>query len=368
MSDPIYAQALEPGLEQLRSDKKRLIGVIDTAMDGIVTIDSEFKIILANPAAAQTFGYQVEQLLGATLDLIIPMRHRHAHSAHVKEFAQTGVSKRRMGGNFKDYYVTGLHALGHEFPIEASISSLNENGQSFYTVIFRDVSKRKASEEQMALYHTQLSQLSSALQNIREEERKHIARELHDDLGQLLAALRMDISLMQREQALSNKGTSTLASMDQLLLNAITTLRRIASDLRPRSLDEGGLYFALQTLSKDFMMRHQIACDLMADEADLILDDEKSTAIFRVVQESLTNVARHAKASRVEINLKRSVDSLSLTIQDNGRGIEEGAMQKLRSFGLVGMRERIKALHGDFEIQSKLGIGTGLYIQIPISV
>ncbi|MBY0572799.1 MAG: PAS domain-containing sensor histidine kinase [Undibacterium sp.] len=357
-------ETVHPG-EELSIEKKLLIGVIETAMDGILTINESHTIILVNPAAATIFGYQVGQLLGASIDMVIPMRHRQLHHQHVAEFGHTGSSRRKMGMNFDDYYVTGLHADGSEFPIEASISSLIENNKRFYTVIFRDISERKIAQEKLAQYHSQLSQLSSALQSIREEERKHIARELHDDLGQLLAALRMDLSLLHRDTNLSDQSGLTLSSMDQLLLTSITTLRRIASDLRPRALDEGGLYFALQNLQKEFSQRHNIQCHLVADEELLVLDDERSTAIFRSVQESLTNVARHAKASQVEIIFTRSGSQLNLQIKDDGSGIEEGAMNKSRSFGLIGMRERIRALNGELAVKSAPGTGTEIQISIP---
>nr|WP_315476442.1 MASE3 domain-containing protein [uncultured Undibacterium sp.] len=357
---------LQQTADELMIHKRRLVGVIETAMDGILTIDERHIIILVNPAAASIFGYTVDQLIGSPIDIVIPMRHRHVHNTHVSQFGERGTTKRKMGGNFDDYYVTGLHENGSEFPIEASISSLIENEKRFYTVIFRDISERKIAKEKMAQYHAELSQLSSALQSIREEERKHIARELHDDLGQLLAALRMDLSLLQRDQNLADKSRLTLNSMDQLLLTSITTLRRIATDLRPRALDEGGLFFALQTLQKEFSQRHGVNCELIADEEQLILDDERSTAIFRIIQESLTNVARHAKANHVTIRFERDDQSLAFTIQDDGRGIEEGAMNKTRSFGLVGMRERIKAMHGEFKVHSEVGKGTKIEISLPL--
>ncbi len=271
------------------------------------------------------------------------------------------------GGNFEDFYVTGVKANGEEFPIEASISSQIENGKRFYTVIFRDITERKVAKEKMALYHDELTQLSAALQSIREEERKHIARELHDDLGQLLAALRMDLSLLQRDSVLTGKTQQTLNSMDQLILTSITTLRRIATDLRPRALDEGGLYFALQTLQKDFSQRHGITCDLEANEEQLTLDDARSTAIFRIIQESLTNVVRHADATEVQIAFERSPTTLSFSVTDNGKGIEADEMRKSRSFGLVGMRERVKAMQGEFLVASQPGEGTRLKINLPLS-
>ncbi len=353
--------------DELSLQKKRLTGIIETAIDGIVTVDKMQKIVVINPAAATMFGYTVEALQHESLDLVIPSRHRKNHGEHVNNFGATGATKRRMGSSFEDFYVTGLRADGTEFPIEASISSSLENGERFYTVIFRDITERKIAKDKLAQYHTQLSQLSTALQSIREEERKHIARELHDDLGQLLAALRMDLSLLQRDSLLTEKTQKTVRSMDQLILTSITTLRRIASDLRPRALDEGGLFYALKTLQKDFSNRHQIDCELIADEEQLTLDDAHSTAIFRVIQESLTNVARHAVASEVQIEFQRDASSISFSIRDNGRGIDEEDMKKTRSFGLVGMRERIKAMHGEFTVTSTLGEGTHLEIKLPLS-
>ncbi|MFZ6778456.1 MASE3 domain-containing protein [Undibacterium sp. Ji83W] len=361
------SQNLANSAKELSIERERLSRMIDTAIDGIITIDESQSIILVNPAAAATFGYDVQDLMGASLNLVLPERHRKVHGKHVQQFGETGETRRKMGGNFDDFYVTGVKANGEEFPIEASISSQIENGKRFYTVIFRDITERKVAKEKMALYHDELTQLSAALQSIREEERKHIARELHDDLGQLLAALRMDLSLLQRDSVLTGKTQQTLNSMDQLILTSITTLRRIATDLRPRALDEGGLYFALQTLQKDFSQRHGIACDLEANEEQLALDDARSTAIFRIIQESLTNVVRHADATEVQIAFERNPTTLSFSVTDNGKGIEADEMRKSRSFGLVGMRERVKAMQGEFQVTSQPGEGTRLKINLPLS-
>ncbi|MFZ6744316.1 MASE3 domain-containing protein [Undibacterium sp. JH2W] len=360
------SQNLARSAEELHIERERLSRMIDTAIDGIITIDETQSIILVNPAAAATFGYEVADLMGASLNLVLPERHRKVHGKHVQQFGETGETRRKMGGNFDDFYVTGVKANGEEFPIEASISSQIENGKRFYTVIFRDITERKVAKEKMALYHEELTQLSATLQSIREEERKHIARELHDDLGQLLAALRMDLSLLQRDSVLTGKTQQTLNSMDQLILTAITTLRRIATDLRPRALDEGGLYFALQTLQKEFSQRHGIDCELEANEEQLALDDAHSTAIFRIIQESLTNVVRHADATEVQIVFDRKPSRLSFSISDNGKGIEADDMRKSRSFGLVGMRERVKAMQGEFLVDSHPGEGTRINVNLPL--
>src|SRR5690606_10025481 len=133
---------------------------------------------------------------------------------------------------------------------------------------------------------------------------------------------------------------------------------RIATNLRPRALDEGGLYFALQGLRDEFVERHGIACTLLADEAELRLDDAASTAVFRIVQEALTNIARHAGARNVLLNLYRTNGELLVTIQDDGRGIRAEDMEKAQSLGLVGMRERVWAMHGDITIAADEPPGT----------
>ncbi|WP_373991201.1 sensor histidine kinase [Duganella sp. BuS-21] len=212
--------------------------------------------------------------------------------------------------------------------------------------------------------YAQLRELSTALQTIREEERKHIARELHDDLGQLLATLRGDLALLQRHTS-NNAATRKLqAGMDALLMTAITSLRRIAGNLRPRALDEGGLYFALQSLRHEFETRNGISCTLDANEEELVLDDAYSTAIFRIAQEALTNIARHAEAHKVGLSLYRQDGALHITIHDDGRGIAEKDMDKASSYGLIGMRERVWALQGEIAIASDGG--TRIMIRLPL--
>lgn len=352
---------------ELAAQRERLHRMIDTAIDGIITVDEHQSILMINPAAAAIFGYDADFLPGKSLTLLIPERHRSGHGTHLKKFGETGSTRRKMGSHYEDFYITGRRSDGEEFPMEASIAHQLENGARIYTVIFRDITDRKIAKEKMAQYHEELSQLSAALQSIREEERKHIARELHDDLGQLLAALRMDLTLVQRDPELGNKSQSAIQSMDQLILTAITTLRRIATDLRPRALDEGGLFFALQTLQREFSQRHRIDCELIADEDRLTLDDARSTAIYRIVQESLTNVARHAEASTVTIEFEHFPDKIIFSICDNGKGIDEEDMKKSRSFGLVGMRERVKAMHGQFHVSGNAGEGTCLHVELPFS-
>ena len=356
---------LRPLLQPLgRKSWRRSRGIIQHASDAIIVTDEQQSILQANPAAATMFGVSLDDMQGAPLNAFIPRDQRlGANPATSHYFGNTGIHLRMKGRRASDYAVTGVRSDGQHLPLEGSISSLYESGKPIYTIILRDITERKQVQEKLAQSYTQLRELSAALQTIREEERKHIARELHDDLGQLLATLRVDLALLQRQ--LREPGPRKLLNgMDELLMASITSLRRIASNLRPRALDEGGLYFALESLRQEFVSHYGIACRLHANEEELILDDAYSTAIYRIVQEAPTNIMRHAQATRVELSLRRVDDLLDISIQDDGRGIAAQDMDKASSYGLIGMRERVWALQGDISILSDGG--TRIMVRLPL--
>jgi PAS domain S-box-containing protein len=336
--------------------------IVHAAGEAIISADESSRIVLANPAAASMFGVSVQQMQGSPLARFIEAPTVN-HGGPPDYFRSDG----RAGRRGTDYAGTGLRADGQPFAIEGSIADTMQDGRTLYTIILRDVSERQRIDRKLARSHDQLRQLSAALQTIREEERTHIARELHDDLGQLLASLRMDLTLLKEACGAAPEAEPLIRGMDGNLLTAITSLRRIATNLRPRALDEGGLYFALQGLRDDFVERHGIACTLLADEAELRLDDTASTAIFRIVQEALTNVARHARATSVTMNLYRIDHQLLITIRDDGRGIREEDMDKAESLGLIGMRERVWALNGEISVSADEPPGTRIDIMLPIA-
>jgi PAS domain S-box-containing protein len=335
--------------------------IVHQASEAIISADLSNVIVMANPAAAALFDTSVEQMVGSPLARYVEAPGLAAGAP--SDFFRAGSG--RAGRRATDYAVTGLRGDGGRFPIEGSISRTSE-GAPFFTVIMRDVSERHRVQDKLARSHDQLRQLSGALQTIREEERTHIARELHDDLGQLLASLRMDLALLQQDDATPCTSQPLMRGMEANLLAAIASLRRIASNLRPRALDEGGLFFALRGLRDDFVERHGIPCTLVADEAELRLDDAASTAVFRIVQEALTNIARHAGATLVTLTLFRLDGELLVTIRDDGRGIRPEDMEKAESLGLVGMRERVWAMRGEISIGPDEPPGTRIDIVLPL--
>ncbi len=337
--------------------------IIHNASEAIISTDASQTVVLANPSAAAMFATTVEAMQGSHLSQFIhplPTISRDATPAYFGDGAG------RAGRRATDYAVTGVRASGETFPLEGSVSSTVEGEELINTIILRDVTERQQVQEKLSRSHAQLRQLSAALQTVREEERAHIARELHDDLGQLLASLRMDLNLLQQELPDSGTGTHLMQGMEDNLLTAIQSLRRIATNLRPRALDEGGLFFALQGLRDEFVQRHGIACSLFADEAELRLDDGASTAIFRIVQEALTNIARHAGASSVTMYLYRIDGQLLMSIRDDGCGIRASDMEKAQSLGLIGMRERVWGMHGEITVSADDPPGTRIDIVLPL--
>lgn len=337
--------------------------IIHNASEAIISTDETHTVVLANPSAAAMFATTIEQMQGSPLSRFIRPLPNIAGDAPGAWF---GDGAGRAGRRATDYAVTGMRASGETFPLEGSVSSVAEADKTINTIILRDVTARQQVQDALSRSHAQLRQLSAALQTIREEERSHIARELHDDLGQLLASLRMDLTLLQKEAVSNGTSVRLIQGMEDNLLTAINSLRRIATNLRPRALDEGGLYFALQGLRDEFVERHGIACSLFADEAELRLDDAASTAIFRIVQEALTNIARHANASSVTMYLYRIDGQLLLSIRDDGRGIVAADMEKAQSLGLIGMRERVWGMQGEITVSGDDPPGTRIDIVLPL--
>ena len=325
------------------------------AGDALIATGDDQAIVLANAAAAALFGVGIEQMQGSALSRFL-----------VGADAPGTPLSARAGRRFTDYAVTGLHADGHRIPLAGTLSQGVHDGRPVRRIVLRDASARQRVQARLARSHDELRQLSAALQTIREQERTHIARELHDDLGQLLASLRMDLALLQQAEGNSDHSVRLMRGMEANLATAIASLRRIATNLRPRALDDGGLYFALQGLREEFAKRYNIACTLYADEGELQLDDAASTAIFRIVQEALTNIARHADARHVTLNLYRLDGELLVTIRDDGRGIRPADMEKAGSLGLVGMRERVWGMQGEIVVASDEPPGTRIDIVLPI--
>jgi len=350
---------------ELRRSEARLRGMLDSAMDAIITVDETQRVVLFNRAAETMFGWPRDEAVGAALANFIPARFRGEHAAQVERFGDTRTAPRRMGGSLR--IVTGLRRDGEEFPIDASISQTEEAGKRFYTVILRDITARLAAEEALRRSKDELQALGAAAHMTREQEKSHIARELHDELGQMLTMLQMDVAWCKEALPYGNEAIDTrLERMEKLLKSTIAATRRIAADLRPLMLDDLGLVPSLEWLVENFSQRTGIGCRLAIAERELSLPKAHASAIFRIVQESLTNIAKHAQASRAEIAIDRDGDRLVVRVVDDGVGFSPQAPRKPNSFGLFGLRERASLMGGDATIESAPGEGTTVEVRLPI--
>lgn len=336
----------------------RLAALLDSAMDGIITVDEAQHIVLYNRAAEKIFGWPGEQALGQPLGKLMPERFRAAHSEHIRLFSATGVTSRRMGDGT---VIHGLRANGEEFPMDASISQLDTGQGKLYTVILRDVTERVRAQEERGVF-------AAAVNAAREEEKTRVARELHDELAQSLTAVKMDtIWVRENFRTASDAAAAKLTEMLAMVDGMVASTRRIAADLRPLLLDDLGLLAAIEWLVHSFTQRSGVPCVLRADE-DLELHEPHATAVFRIVQEALVNVAKHAEASEVSVTLTRLPDRLVLVVQDNGRGFSVVAPRRPQSLGLLGLRERALLLKGRVAVDSSPGRGTRVEVELPLQV
>lgn len=332
--------------------KQRLNGIINSAMDAIITVDQNQNIVLFNAAAANIFGYSETEAMGLPLSRLIPERFQTPYTQMLNCFDASYVGPRRMGDSARRT-IRGRRRTGEEFPIEASISRLVEGGVNFYTVILRDITDIRRAEEELHRSQLELNEFGEAARLSRERDKSRVARELHDELGQALTALKMDVMWLKQHPEINvPQRQNKLENMLHLLDNTVAATRRIASDLRPLILDDLGLGPALEWLAAEFREHSGIHCELAIASSCVDLPEPHATALFRIVQESLTNVAKHAHASRVNIFLSKRDENIALTVSDNGCGFETGKPRKPNSFGLVGLRERVKLLNGTIEIKS----------------
>jgi PAS domain S-box-containing protein len=352
----------------LDATQARLAAIVDSAMDAIITVDESQHIVLFNHAAEQVFRCRREEVLGTSLDRFLPARFRAAHHGHVEQFGRTGVTSRRMGD------VTTLWALradtGEEFPIEASISQATEGERRFYTVILRDITLRKQYEDEITRRQDELRALSAQVLEAREEEKTRIARELHDELGQLLTALKMDLGWVQERIPGGDPDLSAKAAkMGETLNRTVTSVRRIAADLRPLMLDDLGLPDATAWLVEDFAQRSGVKCDFQMALGEELAGLERNLAntVYRALQESLTNIARHAQARNAWVLLAADGDGIRLEIEDDGCGITADDLAKSRSLGLKGMRERVSYAGGTLEVGRAPRGGTRVTLRVPLN-
>jgi len=386
--------------DELKASEVRYRRLFETAKDGILILDADTgRITDANPFLQDLLGYSHAELLGKRLWEIGPFRdiaasrgafrklqkkeyirydnlpletkgHRHRHVEFISNVYRVN-GTRVIQCNIRD--ITARHQA-EEALAKASKElgkRVDERTAELLTsnkLMKQMLDEGKRSEERITKSRERLRNLSGRLQSLLEEERMRISREIHDVLGQALTALKLDLTLIRRSLVSDGlaEQSAKVHEIERAVIRIIRMVRKISTDLRPGILDELGVAAAIEWMARDFQNRTGIGCKVTIQAVDKISDTVRTTAIFRIVQEALTNVMRHAAASQVNVSLEKKDDTLIVEVRDNGIGIMEGRFIDSRSLGLIGIRERVLLLGGEAVISGKPGEGTLVRVTLPM--
>lgn len=343
----------------LRASEAAFRTLAENAPDIIVRYDREFRCVYANPEFERISGLEAGEAAGKTLMQlpVAPLNARRALRQKLHTVMESGVPEKidltwEHDGRLASWYVRAVP----EYDAAGGIESV--------LTIWSDITDRMDAERRLRESYALLSELTSRRETAREEERKRIAREIHDELGQHLTALRMGVSTFGIE---FGSGHPAIAARVQGMLgiadDTMKVVRNVITLLRPAVLDEG-IVAALEWLTREFSRASQIACRLIVPSGEVELDDERATALFRITQEALTNVMRHAGAASACVALRERDAGYELEVRDDGRGFDPGEARRT-SFGLIGMKERALMLGGEIDVHSSPGHGTQITVRLP---
>jgi PAS domain S-box-containing protein len=367
-------EALKAAMLRAKQEKTKSDAVISAIGDQMVIIDSEFKVLYQNKLAIENIGDHVGEICHKAFE----DKDSVCEGCPVALSFQDGLVHRSE--RLAEAIIGTMH-------LDITASPLKDASGNVTAVIemVKDISDRKRAEETLRKSHVelevlvgertaelrmineQLSMFSSYLQEAREKERTSIAREIHDELGQALTALKMDLSWMKKRLPKNLKQLlEKESSMSELVDSTIQTVKKISSELRPGILDHLGLTAAIEWQAEEFQKRTGIRCGVSIVPEEIVPDRDRSTTIFRIFQETLTNITRHAKATEVSVRLEKMDHKLLLEVRDNGRGITEKQLADPKSLGLMGMRERAAYWGGGVKMKGVRGSGTTVSVYIPL--
>jgi PAS domain S-box-containing protein len=339
--------------------------ILNTSPDVIAVVDLEAKILMISPIAAQMYGSEnTDQIIGRSIFEFIASKD---HARIMKNFELM----------FESYLGTIEYKMvrtdGKILQTEVNGDVIrNSKGEPTGLIfVIRDISQRKQTEEKLAKSKEQLKEFAGHLQSIREEEKIALAREIHDDLGQILVAMKIEIGMLKKKLANTTNQLSNafvdeeMTKMLDLTNKTIDIARRIMSDLRSENVNHLGFVEAAKMYIENFYERFKIECQFENNIDEIEFTQKQTVALYRILQESLSNIVKHANASQVKVTLNKTHSNLSLCIIDNGCGFDINIPRKTNSYGLVGMKERVALLDGNINIRSEVGEGTSICIELP---
>lgn len=341
-------------------EKEQLLNVIQSSLNEIYMFAPDtLQFVYLNKGALNNLGYSMEEIIKMTPPDIKP----EFTISNFRNLLSPLVNKKKEKIVFKTNHKRKDKSL---YPVEVHMQLVTTSGQSVFLSVVMDITERKKAEGKIKVNTEQLHQLTAHLQTVREEERKRIGREIHDELGQQLTAIKMDVVWIDKKTTNeANPIKNKLKNIITLLDGSNQSVRKILSELRPAILDDYGLLEALEWQGGQFTENTSIPVKFMTNEANLRVPEDLAICIFRAYQESLTNIARHAQASQVLSSLHIDMNEIILTVGDDGKGFDIKTVQNKKTFGLLGMKERVRSLNGRFELISSAGKGSKIIISLP---
>lgn len=346
--------------QALRRSEEKYRRIVDTAREGIWQVDGARNVVFVNRRLAGMLGYTVEQMIGTSASAYIAgesgawsqERRESQHSGTAEQF---DLRFRRKDGSELWGIVSTTPVLAEDGAFTGSLGMVT------------DITERKRAESELRRSHEQIRQMAGKLITAQEEERRRVARELHDDICQKVAIVAIAISRIKQQLAQpEHPATAELSTLQQRVFGLANDVRQLSHQLHPAMLEHAGLIAALQSLIDEYSRREEIGVKLTVPDSDSAIPKQVSVCIYRIVQESLRNVAKHSGAKSAEVQLSFENGGLLLVVRDDGRGFEQGA-QRPRGLGLVNMEERVHLCQGSIVFHSKPGQGATLTVRIPVA-
>ena len=357
----VFRDVAERRQEQIATAEQAAL--LELTQDSVFVIDLEGRVVFWSRGAEAMLGYSKAQAAGK-------IAHEMLHTEFPYPFAEIIAELMRVGHWEGDLIKTAQNGRRVVVSGRWALQWGKRDQPPRVLVINSDITERKRGEESLVLQREQLRALAERLQWVREEDRKQVARDLHDQIGQILTAIKMDMTWMTRHLPESEAEVlARLAESIPLINDGVKTVRAICSGLRPGVLDDLGLAAAIEWQASEFSSRHGVHCQVSVPPVDLHLDGDRATATFRIFQECLTNVIRHAQAKTVRVELCQEDESILLIVKDDGIGFHTSdSSNALGSLGLLGMKERAQFCGGDVQISSSPGKGTTVTVRVPVDI
>jgi two-component system, NarL family, sensor kinase len=337
--------------------------LIETMNEGAASLIPDGTILYCNGRLAAMLKTPIEKVIGTSFrKFVSPLDLDRFEALFRRSLTENTQSEIALG-------------IGNEIlHVQLSVNMIRIEGTEYMNMVVTDLTEIKAAGDvlvktnrELRKSQRQLRKLYSNLQSSLEDERARIAREIHDELGQALTGLKFDISWIQARNSRDRGATERLQDMCSLIDSTILTVQRISTELRPSILDHLGITTAIKWQTEQFQKRTGIACEFICCPADIVLDKERATTIFRIIQEALTNILRHADATEVRVCLEVRDGHVFSCIENNGRQIEKSSLSNPHSFGLLGMKERVRAFDGSVTIRGRRDKGTSVIVKVPLS-